>query len=342
MGVFAGSSLDLPATRMEEEGRSFELTNTLLKNLASAKILKDHKIEVNSLDFSSDGKLLVSCDDNTLNLYDVLEGRKLKTLYNKVYKIDLVRFTHHNEAVICAAKSSPYYIFYWSIYENEIIKRFSGHKDALICLEMNPCEDNFLSSSRDQTVKLWSLSCEDQEPDGILDLTPKKTTAVVSFDPKGVVFAVAYIEGSSTSGPINRLRLYDLKKYSDGSFLSNNFECPEIRVLKFSGDGNHLLMGTSEDCLLLVDAYDLNLKKRISGFANDSGLRLEACFTPDSKFLISGSENGVVHIWDVEGNEVQKLEGHPKAVTNVRFNPKYILMATACTNIILWMPKEWK
>jgi COMPASS component SWD2 len=70
-------------------------------------------------------------------------------------------------------------------------------------------------------------------------------------------------------------------------------------------------------------------------------LRIEAAFTPDSKYIISGSENGCIHFWDLEGNEIVKLEGHPKPVMNVKFNPKFAMLATACSNIILWLPKTY-
>lgn len=44
--------------------------------------------------------------------------RKVKTLYNKVREIDLVRFTHHNSSVLCVTKKEPFEIFYWSLHDN--------------------------------------------------------------------------------------------------------------------------------------------------------------------------------------------------------------------------------
>jgi len=32
-------------------------------------------------------------------------SRRMKTLYNKVTKIDMVKFTHHKDAVLCATKT---------------------------------------------------------------------------------------------------------------------------------------------------------------------------------------------------------------------------------------------
>lgn len=59
---------------------------------------------MNSIDFSKDGKKIVTCDDTSLNVYDIEQGKKTKTLYLKTKEIESVKFTHHNEAVICATK----------------------------------------------------------------------------------------------------------------------------------------------------------------------------------------------------------------------------------------------
>lgn len=55
-----------------------------------------------------------------------------------------------------------------------------------------------------------------------------------------------------------------------------------------------------------------------------------------------GSEDGAVVAWNLEnGQEVAKLEGHLKPSTSVKFNPQHILLASACKNLILWLPRDW-
>lgn len=47
------------------------ITPDLLSSMRMAKIFKDCVKEINSIDFSKDGQYLVSCDDESLHLYDV-------------------------------------------------------------------------------------------------------------------------------------------------------------------------------------------------------------------------------------------------------------------------------
>lgn len=62
---------------------------------------------MNSLDFSEDGTLVVCADSTTLVIYDALNAKKIKTLFNKVNGINNVKFTHSNDAVICSTTKEP-------------------------------------------------------------------------------------------------------------------------------------------------------------------------------------------------------------------------------------------
>ena len=83
---------------------------------------------------------------------------------------------------------------------------------------MNPQNDFFLSSAKDQKFKLWDLNSKDQIALGVIDLTSKKATPIGNFDPTGVIFAVAFAD-SNTSGNIinqvNRIKLYDIERFSE-------------------------------------------------------------------------------------------------------------------------------
>ena len=87
--------------------------------------------------------------------------------------------------------------------------------------------------------------------------------------------------------------------------------------------------------------YNLgNELQNLSGRENTNEIMLEASFTPDSQYVISGSGNGLVHMWAVsDGRIVAILDGgHPAASRCMKFNPRYMMMATACNNVGFWLP----
>ena len=145
---------------MEEE--SFELNDTILKSMASAKIDHDHVTYTLFSHFIENSHQLdrffqwwhldchlwwfftqslwrvvskVSFSDLSILIFD----RRIKTLNNRASKIEIVKFTHNKNAVLCATKTdrkmnifgwdSLDKILYWSTFENEILKSFQGHED---------------------------------------------------------------------------------------------------------------------------------------------------------------------------------------------------------------------
>ena len=52
--------------------------------------------------------------------------------------------------------------------------------------------------------------------------------------------------------------------------------------------------------------------------------------------VCAGSTDGKVHSWSTEtGAKIAILSSdHPGPIQNMQFNPKYMMMATACTNMV--------
>ncbi len=79
--------------------------------------------------------------------------------------------------------------------------------------------------------------------------------------------------------------------------------------MKFSNCGNYILLATSDNSIALLDAYNGVEKFKFVNFLNESSI-IECSFTPDSRYILSGSENGLVHIWRIDGGEVVQLKSH--------------------------------
>jgi len=63
---------------------------------------------------------------------------------------------------------------------------------------------------------------------------------------------------------------------------------------------------------------------------------LEASFSPDAQFVLSGSSDGKIHIWNVEkGNKVAVLNSeHNDTVQCIQFNPKSMMFASTCQQMV--------
>lgn len=86
-----------------------------------------------------------------------------------------------------------------------------------------------------------------------------------------------------------------------------------------------------------------------TGRHNTLNIPIDASFSPQSQYILSGSSNGNVLIYNNEKRNQRKdagapkyaelRSGQPEAITAVELNPKYALMATASSYVAFWAPR---
>eukprot|EP01080_Neovahlkampfia_damariscottae_P003269 gene3269-5712_t len=310
-----------------------KLNKNIFPTLQMGRVFKENKKEINSISFSDDGNFLAtSGDDETMQLYDVNEGRLQKKTYSKKYGCDKICFTHSESEVLCASKNDfDDSIRYYSFYDNKFLQYFSGHRGRVTSISMSPSDDTFVSSSVDNTIRLWDLKTNYSHAS--VKVQGKSYGQIGTF---GKVLAVA------TS--VNLLKLYDVRNVDQGAFDScvlDSQTAVEYTGLKFGPRGNTICV-TTTNSIIILDAMQLEKKiLEITDFSNESALSLEACYTPDEEYIMIGSEDGKIHIWEIfTGNKITVLSGHAGPVHCLKFNPKYLMMASSCQNLAFWIPSE--
>jgi mitogen-activated protein kinase organizer 1 len=71
----------------------------------------------------------------------------------------------------------------------------------------------------------------------------------------------------------------------------------------------------------------------------NSQYKIVSCFSNDDAYVISGSEDNLVYIWDlVEAKLLAKLKGHIRAVIGVAYHPNEskLLTSSADGTIKVW------
>jgi COMPASS component SWD2 len=215
------------------------------------------------------------------------------------------------------------------IAEKKYVRYFKGHRDRVVSLAVCPGSRQFLSSSLDDTVRLWDYRYKDS-----MGLLHKTGRSVVSFDSSGTCFAVA----SAT----NVIKLYDIRSFDKSPFSTFYLGGPPIHWgnINFSNNGKYLLLSTLEGSIYLFDAFKGD-KLQEYATTNSENQFIEASFSPDDQFVLSGSNDGRVLIWDsLSGRSVASWEVAKSPVTSVKWNPTMMMVAAAGKNLDLWTPQR--
>ena len=140
-----------------------------------------------------------------------------------------------------------------------------------------------------------------------------------------------------------QVKLYDLRSFDKGPFVTFNLprenQC-EWTGLKFSPNGKSILLATNGSVMRLIEAFNGEPLQTFAGHLNNKGIPVDGCFSPDSKLVFSGSTDGRIHVWDADsGYKVCVLNGgHVGPVQCVQFNPNFMMMASACSHLNMWLP----
>jgi COMPASS component SWD2 len=189
---------------------------------------------------------------------------------------------------------------------------------------------------------------------------------LAAFDPSANVIAIA-------SEAAQTILLYDYRHYDKEPFATfdllehSNAIAPNTIIrnwnkLEFSNDGKSILVGTTGHGHLLLDAFEGHLKaylhrprggpKRLAAGehnAEDAAEPLlessgDACFSPDGRYVLSGSRRENVLVWDTlmppqnrKLAPIHELEMKSEAAV-LAFNPRYNFFATADKEVVFWVP----
>ncbi|KAF6157447.1 hypothetical protein GIB67_004385 [Kingdonia uniflora] len=313
-----------------------ELDDNIVRKMAVGAVFSDFAGKISSVDFHrTDDLLITASEDDSVRLYDIANAKLLKTTYHKKHGADRICFTHHPSSVICSSRykldSTGESLRYLSMYDNRCLRYFKGHKERVVSLCMSPINDSFMSGSLDRSVRIWDLrvnACQ-----GILHIRGRPA---VAYDQQGLVFAVA-MEGGA-------VKLFDSRSYDKGPFdtFFVGGDTAEVSDIKFSNDGKSMLLTTTNNNIYVLDAY---AGEKQCGFSLEPSpnVTIEASFTPDGQYVISGSGDGTLHAWRVGmRNEVACWNSHIGVTTCLKWAPRRAMFVAASSVLTFWIPNYAK
>ncbi len=248
--------------------------------------------------------------------------------------------------------------------------QFTGHKDCIYTVERSSKDYIFYSGAGDGLVAMWDIT---QGEDGQLIAKLKNSIyALHYFDLMDLLIIGQNFNGIHLVDPaakkevgslqLNDKAIFDIKTYQHIAFVATGdgtvfvidleklvildkikLSDKSARCLAINLKTKELAVGYSDFKIRLFDLENFQLKKTIEAHKNSV---FTIKFSPNYRYLISGSRDAHLKTWDVNGDYklADDIVAHMYAINNIEFSPddKYFVTCSMDKSIKVWDAEAMK
>lgn len=246
------------------------------------------------------------------------------------------------------------------------LRTLAGHTDTVRCVAFFPDNRRIVSSSWDNSVRIWDVETGLQtrapftghtdvvrsvavSPDGekIASVAEDRTLRVWSVSSGELVYEP--VEGHAsglwcvtfspdgrriaTTGD-NTIRVWnaDTGDLVAGPFRSHN---GNLYALTFSPDGLEIASVANDKTVCICDA-DIGQMLLGPMEGHDSDVRC-VVYSPNGRQLVTAADDGTIRVWDViTGEQVgEPMKSHANIITSIAISPDSTFLATAGPHIVM-------
>jgi RNA polymerase sigma factor (sigma-70 family) len=281
-----------------------------------------HGERVASVAFSPDGKRLASASwDNTLGLWDVATGRRLRTFRGHNDFVTCVLFTPEGRKLVSAGFDN---IRVWDAETGKELRQFP-HSGGVWQVALSPDGKSVAAlgpTDVKRHIALWDIATGARA--GELDFDGNFDGAMsLAFSPDGKQLL---------SGGDRVLRLFDVGTGKQRDLFGAG---AQTRRLAFSPDGKTFAVGRHDATARIHDAATLKVLHELPGHKF-----LARClvYSPDGKTLITADGGQTLRLWDVATGKLRRNITCDDLLECVATSPDGTALATGTlgSTISLW------
>jgi WD40 repeat protein len=309
--------------------------------------LKGHEGAVQALAFSADGSLASASDDETVRLWDIVQGKGSRLLTGQGAPVGALAFSPSGRTLVSGGSNAM--VVVWDPVKGQPRQSLYGHGNAITALAFHPQGGQLLSGSFDGTVR-W----QGADSTFLLRTLPSNSggNRFAVFSPSGERLASGGEGGvtlwSRSLAPAQYPSAARDGNYSDAAFSPDgrtlalaNFNYVQLcdalsgqidrylytekgaRLLAYSPDGKYLAVntggvrganlggvrqsGTHADTRL----FDVATGRTVAVLPGTSDTMVAIRFSPDGKKLATLGSDNTLQQWDVPSGKLRTTSSEP-------------------------------
>ncbi len=276
--------------------------------------------------FSPTGRRIVTAGaDGAVRIWDGRSGQSLLVLRGHQQRVSAVSFSPDGQYVLTGSRDGSARLFRSQI--TELPQPLSGHLSEVVSLSFSQDGQRLLSGSRDGTAAVWDLKSSDRLAElksrGLSEARwlklPSGNSELLTITPGGV----------GSTGRIPGLLRYFSGEGSGGD-ADPGGDLALGTILAVTDDGENLLsMPQSGQASLWQRHSGSPMPKSLGELPQQQDEPTVAVFSPDGRWLATGSKSGQVMLYDVRAKlAAHALPSHQGAVRTLQFSRSSELLAS--------------
>ena len=281
----------------------------------------ESRAPIDCLAYSPDGNQFVSGGwDGTATIWDIAQGTVANRITTGAQYLNAVGFSPDGRLIATGTNDKQGYLKIWNAESGDLVQSLQGHQDAVLSVQFSRDGKQLLSSSYDQTARLWDL--ETGHFRSFVGHDWWVWSARFSPDERQMVTA-------SQDGTVI---VWDLESGKPGTPFRGH-QTP-IFVADFSPDGRYVASGGYDKRVLVWEPDKLrpfdfttlvsdrtNPPPEFRSLDGHTAAVRDLQFSPDGRLVMSAGHDNTIRLWNARtAKTVKVLRGHAGRVRACRFS----------------------